>query len=398
MTDPAIPNSYDSIIASIAALIAARPSTQPYVVSGKYGNVLAGWRAQAMLCISRIADEVRSSRLTTAQGDALRALVSSEFDIPTNTDGRASAVGYVLTNRAGITPGTVGRGTRFRRVANPSLSPPIKEAVYSLLEDTYITVGTNTFTAQCTQDGSTGNIFPDDGTFTNTVTTPYQWIDPVFDPTISFTAVEAGGGAEVTVDDDLRRAARAMAQGRYAPVLSALSAFAYRAGLGVRRVATFDDTANGVARLAVADGSRNGSVLWANRVKQALIDSGAVGFGCRIDVKPAAIKWVAVTATVVLRDANAQNFTTDISNSIRAALTSYFGDRDDWYAFKTAAVRAVISRADRRILTCSSATVTLANGTAQADTTPYVPGTVFTTMPFWTLASRGLSVQFVNPS
>jgi hypothetical protein len=402
VTDGAIPTSYDPIGAGIAALVAARPSALPHVDQGRYANVLAGWRAQAALCIARIADEVRSSRLPTAQGDALRALVASEFDIQSNSDGRSTAIGTARISRTGMTAGTLPRGTRFRRVPNPNLSPPIREATYALTEDMFLgsAQSTATLPAQCTQDGSIGNVFFDDGTYTNTVTTPYQFIDPVFDPSIVFVpfGVDMGGGAEITVDDDLRRAARAMAQGRYAPVIAALLAFAYR-GYGVRRVAVLDDTFYGIARVAVADGSRNGSALWCSRVKQALYDNNAVGFGCRIDVQPAILVWVAVTATVVLRDSNSQNYTTDISNNVRAALTSYFGDRDDWYSFKTPAVRAVISRADPRILTCASATVTLANGTTQPDVTPWVPdGQHVQSRTFWTLANRGLNVTYVNPS
>ena len=399
MTDPAIPNANDPIGVGINAMVAARPSILPHVDTGRYANVLIGWRAQAAMLIARIADEVRSSRLATAQGDALRALVASEFDIQTNGDGRSTAIGLVNASRSGTGAGTIPSGTRWRRVPNPNLSPPVKEATYVTTEDVFVQTGMTSgilLPSRCTQDGITGNINPDDGTYTNTVTTPYQWIDPVFDPTLTFFAVSMGGGAEITVDDDLRRAARAMAQGRYAPVTSALLAFAYR-GQGVRRAAAIEDTSTGITRMIVADGSRGGSSLWASRVRQGLEDAPAIGFGCRVQVYPATIGWVAVTATVVLRDSRFQNFTSDISNAIRAALTSYFTDRDDFYAYKTPAVRAVISRADPRILTCTSAVVTTATGFSQIDPPPYQPGNPPINV-FWTLASRGLSVTYQNPS
>jgi hypothetical protein len=398
MTDPAIPSSYDPIGVGIAALVAARPSVLTHLDTGRYANVLVGWRAQCALLIARIADEVRSSRLTTAQGDALRALVASEFDVPTNTDGRSTAIGSVLAGFSGTKSGTMPRGMRFRRVANPNLSPPVKDATYALTEDVYIPLGFTSapLPAQCTQDGAAGNIIPHDGTFTNSVTTPYVWIDPVFDPATSFVSVDMGGGAEITVDDDLRRAARAMAQGRFAPVVAALLAFAYR-GYGVRRAAVFEDTAFAISRVVVGDGSRNGSVAWAAKVKQALYDNEAVGFGCRVAVTQAVVQWVAVAATIVLRDSNYQNFTTDISNNVRTALNAYFGDRDDWWSLKVATVRGVIGRADPRILTCTAATVTLANGTALTDTTPYVPGTN-APQNLWTLANKGLQPTYVNPS
>lgn len=403
MTDPAIPNAADAIGQGISALVALRPAAILHIDSGKYGNVFTGWRGQQALLIARIVDEVAQSRLSTAFGDGLRQLVASEFDIIIQNDGSAPAVGIFQINRTNVmTPGTIPRGSRLRRLPVPTLSPPVREASYALTEDVYLQQANYVanLPVVCTQNGTIGNTPADDGTGTTpypSLTQQFQFVDQVFDPTIAqqILGAQMGGGADPTTDDDLRRFARAMASGRYAPTISALIAFAYQ-GYGVRRAAVYEDSVSAITRIQIADGSRFGSALWASQVQQSLLDT-AVGFGCRVQVGVTFPSWVNVQPTITLRDSQYANYTTDISNNVRAAVNDYFTTRDDFLTFKASALRARISRADPRILTCTAVTVTSPQGLPFSDTTPYVPGNGPPTA-FFTLANNGLLPTYLNPS
>lgn len=403
MTDPVIPNAADAIGQGINALVALRPAAVSHIDSGTYGNVFAGWRAQQALLIARLADEVAQSRLATAYGDGLRQLVASEFDVFVSSDGSSPATGIFQITRTNVMKaGTIPRGSRIRRLPVPTQSPPVLEATYQATEDVYLQSANYTaiLPVVCTAAGSVGNYGNPDGTGSSpysTVAQAFQFIDTIFDPTVgqNLALADIGGGADATTDVDLRRFAGAMAIGRYAPTVAALIAYAF-SGLGVRRAAVFEDTQAAVTWLQIADGSRGGSSLWASQVAQHLQDVPAVGFGCRVIVTPTLVTWVNVQATIVLRDSNYANFTTAISNNVRAAVDDYFTNRDDFLTFKNAAVRGRIARADPRILTCTSVTVTTTQGVTIADPPAYAGGNP--PRSFYRLASNGVLPTYVNPS
>jgi hypothetical protein len=278
----------------------------------------------------------------------------------------------------------------------------VREAIYQTTEDSYLpsTGGVVIVPLQCTQAGTVGNTPPDDGTSPNPlpVGQQFRFLDPVFDPSLAsnIVSIEVGGGADVTSDDDLRRAARAMAQGRYAPTIAAIAAFALR-GYGVRRAAVFEDPAVAVTRLLVADGSRYGSRQWCDRIKQGLYDAPAVGFGCRLEVRPAAPVWVSAQATILLRDANFRSYTTDITQNVSDAVARYFTLRDDFYTFRLSTLRGIVARADPRILTCTGVTITSPLGVPIAEPPAFVPGGPLPSA-FYTLAQSGLQATYLNPS
>jgi hypothetical protein len=405
MVDSAIPRVEDAVTAALNALIAARPTALTHLDNGKYGNVVTGWRAQEAVLVQRIADEVRASRIATSFGQALRDLASSEFSVQP-VDGAVAAIGtFTFTKSVGaFATGVIKRGTRIRRIANPSVFPQQKDATYQTLDDVYVPAGATTvvLNVQAAAPGAASNVTPTDGSGTPlTIAQQFAFADPVYDTTYFTSAsntitVDIGGGSDGIVDDDVKRLALSVGIGQFGPLLGALITGAL-AGRGVKRAATYEDPTTGIATVFAADGSFHGSSLWASSIRQSLFDGAFVGFGCGVGVRPATLTLVAVQATIVLRDGSYLPYTVDIGNNVRAALNSYFSNRPDWYSFKLAAIRAAIAGADKRILTCPLATVT-APGTGVAFLEPTAFTSAPATLSFWSLSNNGLSATYTTPS
>ena len=131
------------------------------------------------------------------------------------------------------------------------------------------------------------------------------------------------------------------------------------------------------------------------------IATGYLGFGCRSAVLPATNYFIRVEATVILRDPSDSADTTPLDAAIRTAVRKYFDLRPDWDVWRAAALRAAIARADRRILTCTSAVVK-----------DYATGAVYSEVPsasiqagtpgvvgvHWYLADNALTVTYLRPS
>ena len=396
MTDPILPRVVDPIGRGIDALVRARPSAARHVERGRYSHPFAGWRAQEALLLARIADEIRAARLPTAEGAKLRALAASEFDTEV-VDAPTRALGTISLWRPiePVPAGVIRKGSTFRRVGDPSAIPARTDALYAAIEDVYVPrfKMLATVTVEATEPGSAANIVPTDAPPFAQPDLKLEIASALFDPTWRLSSGDAGGGSDGVVDDDIRRMARAFVLGRLAPTTAAILAGALLS-TGVKRAAAFEDPVLARTVLVIADGSWTGSSAWAARVRQRLYDD-FVGFGCNVAVSFAQNRFVKVTAKLTLRDAAYRYDTSAILTNAQKALRRYFDDRPDWYTFRNRAVRAVLARCDRRVLTCTSAVVESAWGAGPiAEPATVMPGAPL--FHYW-LADDALSVDFDNP-
>lgn len=107
MAEPIIPAASVFETAAINAIVALRPeSLKHFNEGGRWADLPALWRPQALLLQARLADEVAQKRLSQASGQGLRALASSEFDcrLPVQPQ---SSLGTAALSRTGV----VVRGT-----------------------------------------------------------------------------------------------------------------------------------------------------------------------------------------------------------------------------------------------------------------------------------------------
>jgi hypothetical protein len=349
---PAIPRPDDAIGKGIDALVALRPQALQFIDSGDYRRPFAAWRAQLARLIVRVADEVKSSRLSCS-GAALRDLCASEFDtiLP---GGPATAVGEVSLQRAGGRPaGRVKKGHRFRRPADPDNALYARrEAVYEASRDVVYIQGATAVVVpvRATAPGAYAN-----ATLDGNVDAPdIASVDTLDDTTWAPILRSVGGGSDGVDDAVLRAAARAWYLGQHAPTLGAIMASALRAG--VAHAAIWDIESIATTRVLAYDPSWGGSLTWSSAIAQRLSDE-ARGFGCRVGVGYSGNRFVKVACTVTLRQAAHLTDTEAITTAIVKAARAYFDDRSDFYTWKANALRGVIARAHRKILTCSSVAV-----------------------------------------
>jgi hypothetical protein len=87
---------------------------------------------------------------------------------------------------------------------------------------------------------------------------------------------------------------------------------------------------------------------------------------------------VRVTLSVVLREKNDLGDTTAITAALETAVRGYFDNRPDFYVFRARALRAVCSRAHKKILKCTSAAVLDTDAVPIADPDPPAAGDTLT--------------------
>jgi len=357
MRDPnaQVPSPDEIIGPGIDKLVELRPGTLRHINYGRgvYSHIFAGWRAQAALMVRRLADYAKNGRLAFAGGDALKILTGSEFDTLSDL-APASAVGQVvLTRGGGRDGGTIRKGARFRRPADTSSQRLYADAAYQCAVDTFVAQGATSATVPLVAARA--------GTFANrpstgATQTELEIADDIFDRTAwTVASYEMGGGSDGGTDDDIRQYARAYAQGQYGPVARAAVAGAFRAG--AKHVIAIDDVTTAALQLYIADASWAGSTRWAQSVRQSLRDAKLTGFGCKVLVTFATNEIIGVEAVCKVRSPAYLAETTAIDASIQAAVRKYFDGRLDWNNWKLSALRGVISRADRRLLACTSVTV-----------------------------------------
>lgn len=362
---------------AVQSLIAARPKAALHLAAGIYGDVLAGFEAQATIWRDYIATECVAGRLPKSEADALVELAGSDFW--SNPDRSAlAAVGEVQLTRVLVNAsasatgqfqtGTIKNGTRFALVANQSAKPSVQAAQYSASEDVY--VGSDDTSPVVPLDGGTYQHAQTvtvpiaasvSGQQANTLTVigedPAQGtiLNPLFDSTFTVALLRAAGGSTGVDDPWFRVIAASELAGFFGANNAALVAGAMEVPR-VRHLALSLDTDKAIAQVFVGD------VSWAasDRMRQLVAQNIAKtyqGWGCRVSVLPIQNQLVGTVASVTLDSAQSITASSDIAANIRTALRSYFDDRPDWYTFGLSAVRAIIAQSDNRILTCPTASV-----------------------------------------
>jgi Baseplate J-like protein len=382
-----IPRVDEIIVPGITYLQGVRPSAYSFVQSGgRYADIFVGWKAQARMAIAYLADQVVSARLGTAAqpmatGQSLTQLCRSEWDTDRQT-GPVAAIGSVNLSRTGTAGGAIPKGFRFRRDANTSAVPQVPGALYMTTQDVPFNYGATTVTVPivASKPGAASNapIYSDIEIYTLGYG-QLAMVDVPFDPTITIASglqpYEASGGLDSEDDDDLIAQASAYAQGQYGPTVGAILAGALR-GTGAHRVVVRDiynwDVAVGgdgrgavaaTTGICLADASWAAGPTWVAQVQQAIADNFQ-GFGQQIIVSGVTNIPIFVTCAITVRDAGSLSYTSQLTQAVQAAIQSYFDDRPDWYTFRNGSgstpyggLRAAITGADRRLLSCTSATV-----------------------------------------
>lgn len=391
-----LPTPEEAVTAFVDGVVAARPTAARHfnLGRGRWHHLAVMVRAQAALAIARLADEVKQHRLPLGDGQGLRENLASEY-LAALEVGPTVARGKIILARQGTGPGVIKAGTRFVKRANPAAIPlPIAAAEYESVRPVIVPSGTQELAVdvRATRAGPHANIVQE----SNVAFTAVKIDDVLFD-TFSVTGAFAAGGSLGLDDAGVKAAARALARGDRGPTLSAPLAGAL-AGTGVRYAAVIDDATTGRTRLYVADESWGSSNALLDDVTQRIRDDRA-GFGLLIEPLPMTNYMIKVEATVRVRDGRYRTDTTEIQENVRAALRSYFDDRSDWYRWRGAAIRAAITRADRRIQVCVSSSVK----SARTDTVvtvldDYASATAITGgLPHWYLAGDGVALAFDYP-
>jgi hypothetical protein len=380
-----IPTAQEIIQPAINKLVELRPRTAAHVYTGRYSDIIFGWKAQARVHLDRLADEAVAARLPLASGDPLRELARSEYwaefdETPGAAVGEVSLLRQItntaITNTGNFAPGVIPAGAQFHLDADPKASPPIVEATYQTATTTVVESLENL----ALQDNG-------DGTFTHfqfvvlsvTATTsgsgpnvPYFMLEPLrlakpvdalFDPTFVVVSFFAAGGFDTLEDETIRKLAQANYLGQFGPTDGALVASALKKN-GVQHVAPVLDAANAIAYFFIADESWGCSDAFLGRA-QRTIKEDACGFGCRTAPGFVQNVRVSVKATVTVEDAaNAlpRIDTSDIVTAVQQKLRAYFDDRPDWYTWRLNSIGGIISKAHPKILACPMVQVFNVNG------------------------------------
>lgn len=358
MADPILPSATVFETAAIDAIVSARPSTlaQFNNPNSVYNGLPAMWRAQALVLLARLADEVKSARLKFATGDALRSLCASEFrtQLPAAPQ---SAVGLVSLARTGTSAGIIPQGTKFTKPANPQATPlPIQGAAYSSTAPVFVPAGqlVATVPVQASTPGTAANfpIFEGANYVGNIV--PSQTL---FDPTFTLSVGLASGGTSGLIDPILIAASQAHIVGQFGPTQGAAIA-GLLSQQSVRHYAAFQASDFvPYASLYIADESWADCPTWNQQVAQIITNSWQ-GFGCRIRFGAVLNIQIAVTASFILDSSDDLSDTTGIDANVRRVAESYFNDRPDWYRFRIGSLQQLLSKADPKIRRCSSVSVT----------------------------------------
>lgn len=416
---PQIPSLADIVQAARDKLAALRPRAgtdavlRSELTTGRYGDILAGWGAQARLNRDRLASEVVATRLPLADGKELRDLARSEFWAEFD-ETPGAAIGDVVIARSIIngsqfpspfTIGVIPAGTRFRKIANQTASPPVAEAVYATTTTTTVDNSSNLSAAnigggQWRHDQSVvlRVVAQSTGLAANTpFVAAFGLVDPLFDPLFKPSICLASGGVDGFADETVRSIARANYLGQFGPTEGALIAKTL-GELGVQHVAVAQDPLLARTVMYVADGSWACGISFLGAVQQKLRDT-VCGFGCRVDAGLVTNVAILVKATVVVEDAASLGDTTEIKQAIEKRLRSYFDDRPDWPVFRNNSIGAAISGAHPKILSCTFVQVRFAGsqfGISEPAAQPPL-GAPFSVTHFY-MADNATDLTFVAPS
>lgn len=257
--------------------------------------------------------------------------------------------------------GTIRAGTTWSILTDPTAVPAVPGAQYVAALDTTIATGAPTVTVPivATRAGASGNVLSwSSGGPTLRYTTP-----TLFDNgevlKLATTSIRAAGGSNGQTDSELRRAAGAAPLGRGGPTVPALYAGALRT-TGASRTVVLENKRTGAAVVYPVDPSWAQSDAWNATVEQELRtgaadnpDSPWLGFGCKLEIGAVRNKVIRVDLTVALRDAAYTADTSLITATIQRELRAYFDDRRDWYLWRAADIKGIVTSSDRiRVMSC----------------------------------------------
>lgn len=359
--DAQTPTPDELIGKGIDKLVELRPSTLAHVNHGRgvYANVFAGWRAQAALVLRRDADLAKNGRLKHSGGAPLLFLAGSEFDTPavltaTNAVGQAR-----LTRAAGRPGGAIRKGARFLRPADPTSQRLYVDAQYVAAVDVHVGQGDIEIEVplEAVRPGAFAN-----RPRTAALATELTIADDIHDRAAwTVASYEMGGGSESVTDADLKRYATAFASGQHGPNVRAALAGVLKAG--AKHAIALDDPALAALVVYIADQSWGSSARWGRLVRKSLYEGKHVGFGCKVLIALVTNEIVGVEVVCKVRRPEYLAETTSLDASIQKAVRAYFDDRADWNRWGTGALRGIVARADRRLLSCSSVSVKRLDGT-----------------------------------
>lgn len=363
-----IPRLADYRSAAAQFLYDNRRRAYGHLYSGRYGDPVEGWVAQAAICRSRLADEMRQSRLTMASGDGLRELVLSEYFGILSGDQGTAAIGeadLVRPQSLNMPGGVIPAGKKIFKTADDQASPPILGAEYTIIEPAVVqpnALSVRVYLA-CTATGEHGNAPYLDGDLTAAT------CEPMFDPAFTVYDVLAGGGSVGLDDRVIADIGRYCYLGRQGPNDASVLAGVLTAGRGVRHAAYFHDPYGNRGVVYVADASWG----WSGRLLSALYqdlmgrsgDRSWLGFGASISVLGVQSLRTVVHATVQTREPVNSN---ELTTAVTKVCKWYFDERPGWWTYTNSTLAAAICRADRRIVGVPSVALTNPNGTAIAET------------------------------
>jgi hypothetical protein len=288
----------------------------------------------------------------------------------------------------------IPKGTRFNRAAKSDPLLPRTAAGYVSTMDVVVPQGLFQVPVPIVATRA--------GSFANTPTglTPQlvaygtadlQLADSLFDKGFSVQSAATAGGTDGLGDAILRAAARAYAVGRYAPTVGALLAQALLSGAAY--AAVVEDSTLGQADVLAFD------VAWATCPSwQAAIQTAVQGqgFGLRSVVFGGGNVFVRVRANVTLRKEAGITDPSPVSAALTSAATTYFNTRADWYTWRTASLKAALTRAHPAIRSCSSVTVIDAAPTSDPIPEPAATPTFETGAIHWALAPGAVQVTYAT--
>lgn len=354
-----LPSTADILAPALAEFTTRLPKSFEALNLGRgvWAAVFAGLQAQAALAIAHLADGVIGNTLSLAKADQLASFVASEFEIP-NDLGPTTAVGSMTLDRTSSTTsklaGLIQKGRKIRRDPDANGIVPLVSADYAVAADTQVAANQNTVVVpiEAVRSGASLNT-----PYVSGVTfAPLVISDALFDKNFAVTSYDVGGGSDGYTDKDTLRYALSYAISQFGPTSDALVLAALRAS-GARHIIVDGST------VYVADQSWGGSTRWTNVVKQQMQVDPAIGYANRFNVSVIPSTPVNVSLTVRLRNTSYLADTTAIDAAITDSVRSYLDDRDDYNVVGISPLRSVVSRADRKVLRCTSATITKLDGT-----------------------------------
>jgi hypothetical protein len=401
MDPPILPTGSNLLTPFIGAVTLARPeSLQHFNAGGNWAALPKMYRAELLLCLSRLAKEVKAARLRFASGEELRTLCASEFST-TLPAAPQTALGKVTFTRASGLGGVLAKpGDTFVRKADPNARPlPIAAATYDVSSTVYAPAAGQSQSIDvplvAKNPGATGNV----PAFTNYVDTSIQPQAAVFDPGFRVTACEAAGGSSGISDPVLVAAAQAYAQGQFGPTDAAIVASILRSQ-AARRTAILE--ASGTVpydQAFAADESWASSVRFTAQLAQSFI-TDFQGFGCRVFFGAVVNRGIGLSATVALKSTDDLAFTDDIAANVTLAAHRYFDDRPDWYVWQAQALAAALTTADPRIQECTGAVVTdsVTGGSLAEPVDPHQNTGPTLTLTHYAIVARNVALSFVPPT